>query len=248
MRCVRFVGLDDQVHCGIVRQDETIEVVRGEFWGDYEATGEICQLGQIAAYLGPVDPPNIFAIGLNYLEHARETKAQLPDAPLIFIKATTSLNAHQGEIVLPRPAPAEVDFEAELVVVIGKKAKCVSADESADYIFGYTCGNDVTARDCQKKIDKQIKACFVQGVVASNAQAIGKLFQIPVKIIRGCIDTLDQILKPIVSPKYIMDKMRHDAGVILLLLQTGAATSGVFLGCAGIDWNHASQVGRLVAR
>ncbi|MBN2376777.1 MAG: fumarylacetoacetate hydrolase family protein [Sedimentisphaerales bacterium] len=155
MRCVRFVGKDGQVRSGIVQQDDTVEVVRGEFWGDYEATGEICQLDQIGAYLPPVDPPNIFAIGLNYREHARETGAQLPNAPLIFIKATTSLNAHQGEIELPKPAPEEVDFEAELVVVIGKKAKCVSVDEAADYIFGYTCGNDVTARDCQKKIDKQ---------------------------------------------------------------------------------------------
>ncbi len=110
---------------------------------------------QSVRLLAPVVPPNILAIGLNYREHSRETNIPTSDNPQIFLKATTSLTGPECDIALPRTAPAEVDYEAELAVVIGKAAKNVSAEEAPEYVFGYTCANDVSARDCQFKIDKQ---------------------------------------------------------------------------------------------
>lgn len=108
----------------------------------------------VREFLPPVQPANIFAIGRNYRAHVEETGARLPQAPLIFEKPTTSLTGHETDIVLPEPAPDEVDFEAELAIVIGRTARRVSPDEALDYVEGLTCANDVSARDCQRQ-DKQ---------------------------------------------------------------------------------------------
>jgi len=108
----------------------------------------------ISAYLPPVDPPNIFAIGRNYRAHIEETGAAVPEAPLVFIKVTSAVIPHGGTIRLPASAPNNVDFEAELAVVIGRQARNVSPAEALSYVRGYTCANDVSARDCQRN-DKQ---------------------------------------------------------------------------------------------
>jgi 2-keto-4-pentenoate hydratase/2-oxohepta-3-ene-1,7-dioic acid hydratase in catechol pathway len=92
----------------------------------------------------------IVAIGKNYAAHAAEMGLDLPAEPLMFIKPNTALLPHLGEIVIP-PVSRQVDYEAELAVVIGKTAKNVCAAEADGYIFGYTCANDVTARDLQAK-------------------------------------------------------------------------------------------------
>jgi 2-keto-4-pentenoate hydratase/2-oxohepta-3-ene-1,7-dioic acid hydratase in catechol pathway len=105
--------------------------------------------------LPPVDPPNIIGIGLNYRKHAEETKARPPDEPIIFLKATSSLIGPGEPILLPREAPDENDYEAELCVVIGKRARHVSTEEALSYVLGYCCGNDVSARDCQFRRDRQ---------------------------------------------------------------------------------------------
>lgn len=106
--------------------------------------------------LAPVDPPNVFAIGLNYADHAKEGGARkLPDEPLIFLKATTAVIGPDDPIPLPRSAPDEVDFEAELAVVIGRTARNVSEADALDHVLGFTCANDVSARDCQKRRDQQ---------------------------------------------------------------------------------------------
>lgn len=109
---------------------------------------------RIARFLAPVEPPNIFAIGRNYRAHAEETGSAVPEKPLIFQKPTTALLDPSGVIELPASAPEQVDYEAELAVVLGRRARRVSEREALDYVFGYTCANDVSARDCQKN-DKQ---------------------------------------------------------------------------------------------
>ncbi len=105
--------------------------------------------------LAPVEPPDAIAIGLNFRDHAAESKLKLPTAPVIFLKATSSVTGPGAPIVLPRMAPDEVDAEAELAVVIGKTCRQVAAAAAAEYIFGYTCANDVSARDCQLRQDAQ---------------------------------------------------------------------------------------------
>jgi len=100
--------------------------------------------------LPPCELTKIVAVGLNYRDHAEEMKVPLPEEPLLFMKPASSVIAHHEAIVLP-PQSARVDYEAELAVVIGKTAKNVSRSEAAEFIWGYTCLNDVTARDLQSK-------------------------------------------------------------------------------------------------
>ncbi|HVS21465.1 MAG TPA: fumarylacetoacetate hydrolase family protein [Pyrinomonadaceae bacterium] len=99
-------------------------------------------------FLPAVYPSKILAIGRNYVDHAIEGGAAPPEAPLIFNKLTSSLNAHNAPIVLP-PISNKVDYEAELAVVIGRRTKRVSEAEALDYVFGYTLIDDVSARDLQ---------------------------------------------------------------------------------------------------
>lgn len=105
--------------------------------------------------LAPVEAPNVVCIGLNYKPHAAEAEMKLPEIPLIFLKTTTALTDPEDEIILPKIAPDNVDYEGELTIIIGKKAKNVSEAEALDYVFGYTIANDVSARDCQLHIDGQ---------------------------------------------------------------------------------------------
>ena len=98
----------------------------------------------------PLDNPSkIIAIGLNYLDHAEEGKADVPANPICFCKFPTSLIGPGAEVKWSPDVSAKVDYEAELVVVVGKRARRVSEAEALDYVFGYTCGNDVSARDLQ---------------------------------------------------------------------------------------------------
>ena len=100
-------------------------------------------------FLPAVNASKVLAIGRNYIDHAIEGGAEPPKAPLIFNKLPNSLNAHEAPIVLPSVG-TKIDYEAELAVVIGKRAKQVSEDEALAYVFGYTLINDVTARDLQR--------------------------------------------------------------------------------------------------
>jgi 2-keto-4-pentenoate hydratase/2-oxohepta-3-ene-1,7-dioic acid hydratase in catechol pathway len=94
------------------------------------------------------NPAKVFCIGLNYRDHARETKAQIPGEPIVFSKFSSAIVGPNVPILLPR-ASHKVDYEAELVVVIGRRGKLISAEDAPAYIAGYTIGNDVSARDWQ---------------------------------------------------------------------------------------------------
>lgn len=99
--------------------------------------------------LSPVRPSKIVAVGLNYRSHAEETMMQLPASPLIFLKPSTAVVGPEEDIVLPRSS-RRVDYEGELGVVIGRKAKDVPREQAAEYVLGYTCVNDVSERHFQK--------------------------------------------------------------------------------------------------
>ena len=94
-------------------------------------------------------PSKILCVGRNYAQHAIEQGAEVPGEPLIFAKAPSSLTAHQHAVHLPSQSD-RVDYEAELVVVIGRRARNVTSGRGLEYVAGYTCGNDVTARDWQR--------------------------------------------------------------------------------------------------
>jgi len=152
MNIIRFIDEDGQVRFGQAEADGGARVLEGD---PFDRLCPTDQLVRVAKRLAPVDPPNVFAIGLNYRRHAEETGAALPDAPVIFIKANTSVAGPNAPILLPKAAPNEVDYEAELAIVIGRTARDVSPGDAFEYVLGFTCANDVSARDCQLRLDKQ---------------------------------------------------------------------------------------------
>jgi 2-keto-4-pentenoate hydratase/2-oxohepta-3-ene-1,7-dioic acid hydratase in catechol pathway len=95
-------------------------------------------------------PGKILCIGLNYRKHAAETKAEVPTIPIVFSKFSNALAAHREDIPMPRES-TQVDYEGELVIVMGRRARSVSEAQALDYVLGYTVGNDVSARDLQKR-------------------------------------------------------------------------------------------------
>ena len=101
------------------------------------------------AVLAPLVPGKIVAIGLNYMDHIREAKAEVPKAPLVFTKFPSSVTGPDSQIVVDRERTQRVDWEVELALVIGKTARNVTEEAAMDYVYGYTIANDVSARDMQ---------------------------------------------------------------------------------------------------
>jgi 2-keto-4-pentenoate hydratase/2-oxohepta-3-ene-1,7-dioic acid hydratase in catechol pathway len=149
MRIIRFSDAAGHIHYGREQEGGEAEILEGTLGDGLRPTG---RLARVARRLAPVAPVNIFCIGLNYGAHAAETGASLPENPVIFMKPTSALNHPGAPILLPACSQGpEVDYEAELAVVIGRQARDVSEEEALDHVFGYTCANDVTARRWQKQ-------------------------------------------------------------------------------------------------
>ena len=149
MRITRFRSSDGTTHLGIDRGDGTAELLTGDLFSTLTPTG---QTALIDKRLAPLVPVNIFCIGLNYREHAKETGAQLPEYPVVFMKPAGALNHPESPIVIPKACSRgpEVDYECELAVVIGRTAHNVSEADALKHVLGYTCGNDVSARKWQR--------------------------------------------------------------------------------------------------
>jgi 2-keto-4-pentenoate hydratase/2-oxohepta-3-ene-1,7-dioic acid hydratase in catechol pathway len=135
-------------------QDGRYGVLEGEM---IHETSSLFSGGRIATHrreevrlLPPCSPSKIVCVGRNYVEHAKELGNVVPSEPIIFLKPPSSLIAAGDSIVYPAISEF-VSFEGELAVVIGKRARHVKAADAEDYVFGYTCVNDVTARDLQKR-------------------------------------------------------------------------------------------------
>jgi 2-keto-4-pentenoate hydratase/2-oxohepta-3-ene-1,7-dioic acid hydratase in catechol pathway len=126
-----------------------IREIEGLPFDGMRPTGKKDRLSEVRL-LAPVVPSKIVAVGLNYKDHAREMGKKIPEEPLLFLKAPSALNRPGGDVVYP-PSSQRMDYEAELAVVIGKVAKDVKEKDAPSVIFGYTCINDVTARDLQAK-------------------------------------------------------------------------------------------------
>jgi 2-keto-4-pentenoate hydratase/2-oxohepta-3-ene-1,7-dioic acid hydratase in catechol pathway len=149
MRIIRFVDSRGQTRYGTEPTGRTALALEGDPFNGLQATGQHIEIDHL---LAPLDPVNIFCIGLNYRAHAQETRAAIPEQPVIFMKPTTAVIASGEPVLLPacsRHGP-EVDYEAELAVVIGRVARDVPAEKALDYVLGYTCANDISARRWQK--------------------------------------------------------------------------------------------------
>jgi len=154
MKLIRFITRENKELCGLYKPElpDRALVIRGDIVEDFEVTSELAEIHSI---LPPISPSNILALGLNYRKHADETNVSYPEIPIVFIKATSSIIGHLSPILLPAAGPENVDYEAELAVVIRRKVKNIPPSEVLDCILGYTCANDVSARDWQ--IEKQKK-------------------------------------------------------------------------------------------
>lgn len=130
-------------------EDDALRVISGDIFTTYAHTDKTIALSD-AIFLPPCIPSKIIAVGLNYRSHAAEMNMALPDEPLLFLKPPSALIGHQDTIIYPAMSQ-RIDYEGELGVVIGKTCRHVSIAEAGSYILGYTCFNDVTARDLQKK-------------------------------------------------------------------------------------------------
>nr|VFK22227.1 MAG: 2-keto-4-pentenoate hydratase/2-oxohepta-3-ene-1,7-dioic acid hydratase (catechol pathway) [Candidatus Kentron sp. MB]VFK32620.1 MAG: 2-keto-4-pentenoate hydratase/2-oxohepta-3-ene-1,7-dioic acid hydratase (catechol pathway) [Candidatus Kentron sp. MB]VFK76001.1 MAG: 2-keto-4-pentenoate hydratase/2-oxohepta-3-ene-1,7-dioic acid hydratase (catechol pathway) [Candidatus Kentron sp. MB] len=149
MNIIRFLTENEDVRFGTDYRDGSAELLEGDISRGFDATG---QRATVKRLLAPIAPANIYCIGLNYREHARETGSELPEYPIIFMKPTTAVIGHGDPIPLPKCCTRgpEVDFEGELAVVIGKTARDVKESEALEHVFGYTVANDISARKWQR--------------------------------------------------------------------------------------------------
>lgn len=148
MRFVRYQIKNAPWRFGWVLDDK-VGPVEGNPLGDFRRLEADTPLESVRL-LAPILPSKIICVGRNYAAHAKEQDADIPEVPLIFLKPPSSITDPAGTILLP-PQSQQVEHEAELVVVIGKRGRWISLDAARSYVFGYTIGNDVTARDLQRR-------------------------------------------------------------------------------------------------
>jgi 2-keto-4-pentenoate hydratase/2-oxohepta-3-ene-1,7-dioic acid hydratase in catechol pathway len=153
MRWARFES-NGKTQTGII-EGKQIEVVEGDMFGDYTRTGRKVPLDSVKLLI-PFVPQTFYAAGLNYVEHIMEQaklnnrEPNIPPKPDVGYRANNALVAQDENVVVPKDATDKVQYEAEIVVVIGKKAKHLTEENALSCVFGYTIGNDVSERTWQK--------------------------------------------------------------------------------------------------
>ena len=150
MKIVRF-AIDNKVHHGIL-EGESIQAIEDKPYRYLKPSDHYYQLSEVKL-LSPCTPSKIVALGLNYRSHAEEVNIPPTSAPLLFLKPSTAVIGTEENIAYPSSSH-RVDYEGELGVVIKKPVWRVSVEDALDYVLGYTCFNDITARDLQYQ-DKQ---------------------------------------------------------------------------------------------
>ncbi len=149
MKIIRYLDSSDQIRLGQQHPDGTVTRLDGDMFSSLTDSG---QSATVAKLLAPVEPRDIICIGLNYRRHAAEGNNPIPEYPVVFMKNIGTLQNPGDPILLPRQLPSDaVDYECELAVVIGRECYNVSKDDALNYVLGYTCANDVSARDWQIK-------------------------------------------------------------------------------------------------
>jgi 2-keto-4-pentenoate hydratase/2-oxohepta-3-ene-1,7-dioic acid hydratase in catechol pathway len=147
MRIVRCSKGEDAAFHGVL-EDGLVDRIDGNIFGEWRRSGDRIRLADLRLN-APLTPPNLLCLGKNYRSFPGDDNPSYPKQPLLFIKSTSSVIGPGEPIVLPEMAASEVYFEAELAVVIGKKARNVSPSSVCDFVFGYVVANDVGAKDCQ---------------------------------------------------------------------------------------------------
>jgi len=148
VKIIRHLDPQGRIIHSELQSDDTALQLKGDLFSGFESSGK---KAEVVKLLSPLAPIQILAIGLNYRRHATEMGSKFPEYPVLFIKSISSLQNPGDPIFLPRHLRSDkVDYECELAVVIGRDCKNVSADQAFEYLAGYTCANDISARDWQK--------------------------------------------------------------------------------------------------
>ena len=147
MKIARFFW-EGETRYGLIAGD-SVYAIEGDVFAVFERGERVGTLDEVQL-LAPCTPTKVVAVGLNYADHAAETKHEIPAEPLLFLKPPSAVIGPGENIVYPLFSQ-RVDYEAELAVVMGRRTRNISVDEVLDHVLGYTCGNDVTARDLQRK-------------------------------------------------------------------------------------------------
>ncbi len=148
MKIVRYLNDQDESQFGSLQDDGSINRIEGCIFSNYKETDETDSVKKI---LTPINPSAILCIGLNYRKHAEEGGAEIPEHPVLFMKMPSTAQNPGDPILLPRKLNSEsVDYECELAIVIGRDCKNIPRENALEYVLGYTCANDVSARDWQK--------------------------------------------------------------------------------------------------
>ena len=148
MRFVRYQTRSEPACYGWLYEDN-VGPLDGTPFGEYRRQEADIPLASVRL-LAPVMPGKIICVGRNYVEHAKEHNAEVPDVPLLFLKPPSSVIGPEQAILLP-PQSQQVEHEAELVIVIGKRGRWIDPADALRHVLGYTIGNDVTARDLQRR-------------------------------------------------------------------------------------------------
>lgn len=148
MRIIRYSYHQDPPRFGWIL-DTLVGPIEGSIFENFRRMEASLPLDKVRL-LPPVEPSKIICIGRNYVAHAKEQNVEVPEVPLIFLKPPSSLIGPGDKILLP-PQSNQVEHEAELVVVIGRQGRWIQPNDAPQFILGYTAGNDVTARDLQRK-------------------------------------------------------------------------------------------------
>jgi 2-keto-4-pentenoate hydratase/2-oxohepta-3-ene-1,7-dioic acid hydratase in catechol pathway len=149
VKIIRYLDSQGAMHWAAEQSADEALRIEGDIFGEFTITSEIADIHTL---LAPVAPAAILCIGLNYRRHAAEMGAPLPEFPVLFMKQPAALQHPGAPIEIPTHlASHEVDYEVELAVVIGRSCKNVAPADALDHVLGYTCANDVSARDWQKQ-------------------------------------------------------------------------------------------------
>ena len=148
MRIIRYADSSGTIKFASQNADGSAREIDGDIYGQFTVSSRTANVKKL---LAPIQPTVYFCIGLNYRKHAEEGKNPIPQYPVLFMKSPGAVNHPGDAIVLPTQLKStQVDYECELAVVIGKTCKNATKENALDYVLGYTCGNDVSARDWQK--------------------------------------------------------------------------------------------------
>ena len=148
MKIIRYQDAKGNVGYAAVQPDNSALRIQGDIFGEHRVTNERADVKKL---LAPVAPVAFLCIGLNYRQHAVETNAKIPEFPVLFMKPPAAVQNPGDPILLPTHLKSgEVDYECELAVVIGQRGKNISRERALDHVLGYTCANDVSARDWQR--------------------------------------------------------------------------------------------------